>query len=65
LKPLVRHHGRVSGIRQGYAAHGDRVYDWTAIALDPAGLPHGWGHRLLVRQQTSPTDGRAVVERAY
>ena len=35
----------------GYGAHGERVYDWTAVALDPAGLPDGWGHWLLVRQQ--------------
>lgn len=49
----------------GYGAHGERVYDWTAIGLDPTGLPDGWGHWLLVRQQTTPTDGRTVVERAY
>jgi hypothetical protein len=49
----------------GYGAHGERIYDSTAIALDPAGLPDGWGHWLLVRQQTAPTDGRATVERAY
>jgi SRSO17 transposase len=49
----------------GYGAHGERVYDWTAIALDPAGLPDGWGHWLLVRQQTAPTEGKTVVERAY
>ncbi len=23
----------------GYGAHGERVYDWTAVALDPTGLP--------------------------
>jgi SRSO17 transposase len=49
----------------GYGAHGERIYDWTALALDPAGLPDGWGHWLLVRQQTAPTDGRLTVERAY
>jgi len=49
----------------GYGAHGMRVYDWTAITLDPAGLPTGWGHWLLVRQQTEPTDGKTVPERAY
>jgi hypothetical protein len=49
----------------GYGAHGERIYDWTAVRLDPAGLPNGWAHWLLVRQQTTPTDGRAVVERAY
>jgi SRSO17 transposase len=49
----------------GYGAHGERVYDWTAVALDPAGLPDGWAHWLLVRQQTTPTEGKTVVERAY
>jgi SRSO17 transposase len=49
----------------GYGAHGERVYDWTAIALDPAGLPDGWGHWLLVRQQVEPSEGRTTVERAY
>jgi SRSO17 transposase len=54
----------------GYGAHGERVYDWTVIALDPTGLPDGWGHWLLVRQQTDPTAdqiaaGKTVPERAY
>jgi len=54
----------------GYGAHGERVYDWTAVALDPAGLPDGWGHWLLVRQQVEPTAdqiaaGKTVPERAY
>jgi SRSO17 transposase len=54
----------------GYGAHGERIYDWTAIALDPAGLPDGWGHWLLVRQQVEPTAdqiaaGKTVPERAY
>jgi SRSO17 transposase len=54
----------------GYGAHGERIYDWTAIALDPAGLPDGWGHWLLVRQQVDPTAdqvaaGKTVPERAY
>lgn len=49
----------------GYGAHGERVYDWTVVALDPAGLPDGWGHWLLTRQQTTPTEGKTVVERAY
>lgn len=35
----------------GDGAHGPRLYDWTAVALDPAGLPDGWGHWLLVRRQ--------------
>ena len=54
----------------GYGAHGERIYDWTAIALDPTGLPDGWGHWLLVRQQVEPTAdqiaaGKTVPERAY
>src|SRR5690349_18846938 len=54
----------------GYGAHGERIYDWTAIALDPAGLPDGWGHWLLVRQQVQPTAdqiaaGKTAPERAY
>lgn len=49
----------------GYGAHGERVYDWTAVALHPAGLPDGWGHWLLVRQQVEPTEGKTVPERAY
>jgi SRSO17 transposase len=49
----------------GYGAHGERVYDWTAVALDPTGLPEGWGHWLLVRQQTEPGEGKTTVERAY
>ena len=51
----------------GYGAHGERVYDWTAVALDPAGLPDGWGHWLLVRQQSHPPrpTGKTVPERAY
>ena len=49
----------------GFGAHGERIYDWTAVALDPAGLPEDWAHWLLVRRQTTPTDGRTVVERAY
>jgi SRSO17 transposase len=49
----------------GYGAHGERVYDWTALALDPAGLPPGWGHWLLVRQQVEPSEGKTIPERAY
>jgi SRSO17 transposase len=54
----------------GYGAHGERIYDWTAIALDPTGLPDEWGHWLLVRQQVEPTAdqiaaGKTVPERAY
>lgn len=49
----------------GAGAHGERVYDWTAVALDPAGLPDGWGHWLLVRRQTEPSDGKTVRELAF
>lgn len=49
----------------GYGAHGMRIYDWTAVALDPAGLPEGWSQWLLVRQQVEPTEGKMVPERAY
>lgn len=35
----------------GDGAHGERLYDWTVLTLDTAGLPHGWGHWLLVRRQ--------------
>jgi hypothetical protein len=28
----------------GSGAHGERLYDWTVLTLDPAGLPAGWGH---------------------
>jgi SRSO17 transposase len=39
----------------GAGAHGDRVYDWAVIALDPTQsgdrLPAGWRHWLLVRRQ--------------
>jgi SRSO17 transposase len=41
------------------------VYDWTAIALDTAGLPDGWGHWLLVRRQAEPSPGKAVRELAF
>jgi SRSO17 transposase len=27
----------------GAGAHGERIYDWTAVTLDPTGLPDGWG----------------------
>jgi SRSO17 transposase len=35
----------------GDGAHGERLYDWTVLTLDTAGLPAGWGHWLLVRRQ--------------
>ena len=40
----------------GQGAHGPRFYDWATIELDPAGLPAGWGHWLLIRSQIT-TDG--------
>jgi SRSO17 transposase len=49
----------------GAGAHGERVYDWTTVALDTAGLPHGWGHWLLVRRQTEPPEGKTVRELAF
>jgi SRSO17 transposase len=42
----------------GDGAHGERLYDWTVLALDPAGLPEGWGHWLLVRRQVNPPPGK-------
>ena len=49
----------------GPGAHGERIYDWTAVALDPAGLPDGWGHWLLVRRQTEPGPGKKYRELAF
>lgn len=49
----------------GPGAHGMRVYDWTAVALDSDGLPAGWGHWLLVRRQTEPAEGKTVRELAF
>jgi SRSO17 transposase len=49
----------------GAGAHGERIYDWTAVTLDPAGLPDGWGHWLLVRRQTDPSPGKTVRELAF
>lgn len=47
----------------GPGAHGERLYDWTVLTLDPAGLtdglPAGWGHWLLVRRQIDPAPGMA------
>jgi SRSO17 transposase len=39
----------------GAGAHGLRLYDWATVALDPAGLPDGWGHWLLIRRQITTT----------
>ena len=49
----------------GPGAHGERDYDWTAVALDPAGLPAGWGHWLLVRRQTHPGEGKQYRDLAF
>jgi SRSO17 transposase len=49
----------------GPGAHGERVYDWTAVRLDPGGLPAGWGHWLLVRRQTDPAPGKTRKELAF
>lgn len=39
----------------GDGAQGPRLYDWATLELDPAGLPPGWGHWLLIRRQiTTP-----------
>jgi len=49
----------------GPGAHGLREYDWLAVVLDPAGLPTGWGHWLLVRRQTEPSPGKTHRELAF
>ncbi len=49
----------------GPGAHGERDYDWTAVLLDPAGLPEGWGHWLLVRRQTRPGEGKKFRDLAF
>jgi len=49
----------------GLGAHGERIYDWAAVLLDPAGLPTGWRHWLLVRRQTEPAPGKAKKELAF
>ena len=49
----------------GPGAHGLREYDWAVVALDPAGLPEGWGHWLLVRRQTQPGPGKRYRDLAF
>lgn len=49
----------------GPGAHGERDYDWTAVALDPTGLPDGWGHWLLVRRQTHRGQGKKYRDLAF
>ena len=49
----------------GPGAHGERIYDWTAVVLDPTGLPDGWSHWLLVRRQIEPAPGKRKRELAF
>jgi hypothetical protein len=49
----------------GQGAHGERVYGWTTVALDPAGLPDGWSPWLLVCRQTDRSPGKTVRELAF
>jgi SRSO17 transposase len=49
----------------GPGAHGERVYDWTAVTLDTDGFPEGWEHWLLVRRQTTVPEGKTVRELAF
>jgi SRSO17 transposase len=49
----------------GPGAHGERIYDWIAIILDPAGLPAGWDHWLLVRRQIQAPPGKTLKELAF
>jgi hypothetical protein len=39
--------------------HGERLYDWTVLALDPARPPEGWRHWLPVRRQITLSPGQA------
>jgi hypothetical protein len=54
-----------NGAASGPGAHGERDDDWTAVALDPTGLPDGWGRWLLVRRQTHPGDGKQYRDLAF
>jgi SRSO17 transposase len=49
----------------GPGAHGEHEYDWTTVALDPTGLPQGWGHWLLIRRQTRPGEGKKYRDLAF
>jgi len=49
----------------GAGAHGERIYDWTAVTLDTTGLPDGWAHWLLVRCQTDLPAGKTARELAF
>jgi hypothetical protein len=40
----------------GPGAHGPRYDDWATVVLDPAGLPDGWAHWLLIRRQITTDD---------
>lgn len=39
----------------GHGTQGPRLSDWATMDLDPAGLPAGWGHWLLIRRQIATT----------
>jgi hypothetical protein len=54
-----------NGAASGPGAHGERDDDWTAVALDPTGLPDGWGRWLLVRRQTHPGEGKQYRDLAF
>jgi len=49
----------------GAGAHGLRLYDWATVALDPAGLPDGGAHWLLIHRQitTNGTLGQLAFYR--
>jgi hypothetical protein len=49
----------------GPGAHGLREYDWVTVALNPAGLPTGWGHWLSVCRQTEPSPRKQHRELAF
>jgi hypothetical protein len=43
----------------GAGAHGERLHDWTVLALDSTGLLTGWSRWLLIRRQITPPPGKA------
>jgi SRSO17 transposase len=49
----------------GPGGHGERIYDWTVVALEATGLPAGWAHWLLVRRQVEPSPGKTHRELAF
>ncbi|MCA1696563.1 MAG: IS701 family transposase [Actinobacteria bacterium] len=42
----------------GPGAHGERLYDWIILTLDPTGMPEDWRSWLLVRRQIDPPPGK-------